>query len=812
MKKINIPLFLVFCLFTVALKYCSTQDQSSITQNNNGIIPAIPYNLDIEVPEVGTIILSWDSIVGAESYNIFWKSSNDTDSIKKLGKSFEPQFSHENLLTDGTEYCYRVTAVNTSGESDYSEFICGTPSKPKTPDGLSIEGGKERLRISWNHVENAEYYNIYWKIGHSVSTSDNNFKRFSSPYVLKDLENGTTYCFRITAVGGGPESKLSKEACGITTPGPPEAIEAMAGDTQISVKWVHDPEILSYNIYYSDSSPVNTSDNIISDVNSPYIHTGLTNGTTYYYIITAINSTGESNPSDIISAESGGFSGYCNHGSINLDPQFNMQWHLESTGQGGAVIGADANVRPAWEKNLCLGTGITVAIIDDGVDLLHPDFSEPGKLIILNGSNFNDGDPNSPQADGENGDAHGTACAGVAVASDDGNGTIGAAPNAKLIPIRLIAGLISSTDESQAFYLASNNNADILSNSWGPGYGGGNYPIPGLVDSTIKNIVRNGRSGKGAIFTWAAGNDNTDIDCHDGPPCDGYSSHPNVLAVAATDDQDGKSYYSSHGESIFISAPSSGGYTTGIWTTDHTGSYGYSSGDYTGTFGGTSSATPLVAGVIALILSARPDLTNDQVCWILKNSAETDLYTGTYPFNENGHSIAFGYGKVDAGAALHLLGSIAPGSLNCSTNLTPKYNPLPDIGAPTNFFYINKNRRIYLKLRDKQEDPFRDKKSTINKLKDKNYIAVSYSDSTAIMYLTDYITIGFEEKLTTDEREKLFSDYQLKEIRELALPNSWLVKGLSSIPTDSLFISVELTKNERVSFAEPDLLRHMEKR
>jgi subtilisin family serine protease len=168
--------------------------------------------------------------------------------------------------------------------------------------------------------------------------------------------------------------------------------------------------------------------------------------------------------------------------------------------------------------------------------------------------------------------------------------------------------------------------------------------------------ISKGRNGKGCIITFAAGNGNEDI------KFDGYASYSKVIAVAACNDTNKRSVYSDYGSSVWCSFPSSDfGYppfnhpdplTKGIYTTDRVGAAGYNSnGDYTDDFGGTSSACPGVAGTVALMLSANPELTWQQVKDILKETSEKiDATNGQY--DAQGHSLYYGYGRVDAEKAV----------------------------------------------------------------------------------------------------------------------------------------------------------------
>ncbi len=166
-------------------------------------------------------------------------------------------------------------------------------------------------------------------------------------------------------------------------------------------------------------------------------------------------------------------------------------------------------------------------------------------------------------------------------------------------------------------------------------------PIPLIVKAAIDQAVEKGRKGRGCVIFFAAGNGDESVEL------DGYASYPKVIAVAATTDQDRRAWYSDYGKAISVAAPSSGG-RNGIWTTDVRGRRGYNPrGDWTGEFGGTSAACPLVAGVAALVLSANPKLTAQEVRQLLEATADkVDPKGGRY--DASGWSPWYGYGRVNA--------------------------------------------------------------------------------------------------------------------------------------------------------------------
>jgi subtilisin family serine protease len=344
----------------------------------------------------------------------------------------------------------------------------------------------------------------------------------------------------------------------------------------------------------------------------------------------------------------------------SLRVAFVEQWHLKKTTINNRQIDAHANVEAAWAVSQ--GEGVTVAVIDDGFDRSHEEFKGARKVTSPRDVTRRTNDP-SPGAR----DMHGHACAGVACANGNYRAS-GVAPKATLMPIRLNSAL-GSQNEADAFAWAVANGADVISCSWGPA--DGNWwnasdpahkevtPLPDSTRLAIHHAVTNGRSGKGCVILWAAGNGNESVDN------DGYAANPDVIAVAACNDMGKRSVYSDKGRAIWCSFPSNDGYpslTPGIWTTDLSGPAGYNNGNikmgdvkgnYTNSFGGTSSATPGAAGVAALILSKNPTLTYLQVRDILKRCCDRIDKTGArYDFE--GHSKLYGYGRLNAKRAVDL--------------------------------------------------------------------------------------------------------------------------------------------------------------
>lgn len=354
------------------------------------------------------------------------------------------------------------------------------------------------------------------------------------------------------------------------------------------------------------------------------------------------------------------------------DPYYPQQWHLDNRRQSGGATGEDANVIEAWDS--VRGTGIVIGIVDDGIDYYHPDLQ--GQYLFNLQADYDDFD-NDAIAEALNEDFHGTAVAGVAAAAGNNNiGVSGVAPSASITGIRLISA-DNQTDNQEALALSHAGDViDIYNNSWGPVDGVDWLMEAGpLAYSAIDQGVAFGRGGLGSIYTWAAGNGRED---GDNTNYDGYANLFQVIAVAAIDDRGEQAEYSEPGAPILVSAPSASdgsGLTDGIVTTDLLRNQGYNylttdadddpfrDLDYTGTFGGTSSATPVVSGVVALMLDANSNLGWRDVKAILIESArKNDPTDNSWITNGAGYEFShkYGFGAVDAAAAVELAESWTP--------------------------------------------------------------------------------------------------------------------------------------------------------
>ncbi|MCA9212008.1 MAG: S8 family serine peptidase [Planctomycetales bacterium] len=339
------------------------------------------------------------------------------------------------------------------------------------------------------------------------------------------------------------------------------------------------------------------------------------------------------------------------------DPLFSQQWNLHNTGQVSPTATFDHGFTNAWDE--ATGEGVVISIVDEGVELDHPDLSK--NVVLAASYDFANGD-NMPEPFHAFA-GHGTAVAGIA-AGNGGNaiGITGAAPSASLAAVKLPFSSLTDDDEAAAVSYGVAL-VDIYNHSWGPNDNGiAEGPGPLLI-AAIEQSVRDGRDGLGAIHVWAAGNGQL---ANDDVNLDGYANLRQTIATAAIDTAGRQTSYSEPGAAVFVSAIS-GSQGHNVVTTDLVGDRGLnafadstdgdslSDLDYTSNFGGTSAAAPVVSGAVALMLEANPSLTWRDVQHILAETAiQNDPQDSDWTTNAAGFHVnhKYGFGALDAAAAV----------------------------------------------------------------------------------------------------------------------------------------------------------------
>lgn len=344
------------------------------------------------------------------------------------------------------------------------------------------------------------------------------------------------------------------------------------------------------------------------------------------------------------------------------DPRFNNQWHYHNTGQTNGTPDADIDLPEAWEIERG-HPDVIVAIEDGAVAHTHPDLA--ANMWESIGYNFYNNSEFLNPSD------HGTHVAGtVAAVNQNGTGVAGVAGGSgDNDGVRLMSTQVFPANVSGGYgyhlapIYAADNGAAISQNSWG-------YTTPGVFNQNVLDAIDyfNANGGgnvmQGGISIYAAGNSNAEGNYW--PGC-----YENVVAVAATDHQDGRAYYSNYGQWVDISAPGGAMYydgdTRGVLSTITGNSYSYMQG--------TSMACPHVSGVAALIVSYAYRngrlLTADEVRSLLLDNTD-DIYA----LNPN-YVGRLGTGRLNANNSLLALAEM----LN--------NNPIQAPDMPTNLTAIN---------------------------------------------------------------------------------------------------------------------------
>lgn len=270
----------------------------------------------------GEVTLQWTAVPGAVSYVVYiaaapgvTKATYQTLTSGDRQPVAATSFIYTGL-SDGTTYYLVVTAVNAAGESAESAEVSATPASsdlPPPPQNLKAVPSDRQVTLEWRSVTGASSYFVYR--AERTGINRNNWNTIvggrrsqvsggATTRIESDLANGTTYYFVVTALNSLGQSVESAEVAATpfaaaTVPTQPTNLTASAGDAKVFLNWTPSAGASSYNLYWRNAPGVTSSNGAkISGLSgTSYIHAGLTNNTAYYYVLTAVNSIGESLPS-----------------------------------------------------------------------------------------------------------------------------------------------------------------------------------------------------------------------------------------------------------------------------------------------------------------------------------------------------------------------------------------------------------------------------------------------------------------------------------------------------------------------------------
>ncbi len=346
------------------------------------------------------------------------------------------------------------------------------------------------------------------------------------------------------------------------------------------------------------------------------------------------------------------------------DPLYGCQWHLDNTGQYPNPAGAakDINVESVWAGDN-LGAGVNIAIVDDGMYWAHDDLVE--NVSFTRNRNYFDitlgvidvpndifhFDPLSAVLGGTPVAKHGTRVAGIIAARDNDIGVRGVAPRASIYGYNLLFSLNHTVINRVDAMTRNVGDTQVSNNSWGFKDDG----WPRLPVMSWETAVTHGTEGGNDVsYVWAGGNGH---EKGDNSNLDGRANFHRVLAVCGVNRNDVRNPISERGANLWVCGPTDGYGGPGLTTTENYHKY-------TGNFGGTSGATPMVSGVLALVRHANEDLTWRDARLVLAGSArrndssDSGWETGALRYGSTSERYRFnhqyGFGAVDAAAAVTL--------------------------------------------------------------------------------------------------------------------------------------------------------------
>src|SRR5580692_11315478 len=284
----------------------ANSSQATATPATPAAPPAAPTGLEATAGNA-QVSLTWTASRGATGYNVK-RSTVSGGPYAQVSSRTSANFTDAGLA-NGTAYYYVVSALNAAGESANSSQVSATPAAPATPPsapaGLAATAGNAEVNLTWTASTGATSYHLK-----RSTTSGGPYTQVAAPTATNDtdtgLTNGTTYYYVVSALNAAGESANSSQvsatpAAPATPPSAPAGLAATAGNAQVSLTWTASTGATSYHVkrsttnggpYTQVAAPTAASD----------IDSGLTNGTTYYYVVSALNAVGESANSSQASA------------------------------------------------------------------------------------------------------------------------------------------------------------------------------------------------------------------------------------------------------------------------------------------------------------------------------------------------------------------------------------------------------------------------------------------------------------------------------------------------------------------------------
>ena len=268
---------------------------------------SVPANFSVTAGNTQTS-LDWDAVSGAASYTLYWgNSSGITASSTAIPSISTDNYTHTSLTND-TVYYYKVAAVDASGTGGLSSEVSTTPAvatgSSPAPANLTVTASTGTATLDWDAVSGATSYTLYWATSNGISTSSSAIPSISTDnYTHSSLSNGSTYYYKVAAIDATGVGTLSSEVSASPVLTVPANFSATTTSTQTSLDWDAVSGASSYTLYWGTANGITSSSTAIASISTDnYTHTGLTNGTTYYYKVAAIDASSTGSLSSEVSA------------------------------------------------------------------------------------------------------------------------------------------------------------------------------------------------------------------------------------------------------------------------------------------------------------------------------------------------------------------------------------------------------------------------------------------------------------------------------------------------------------------------------
>jgi len=263
--------------------------------------PAIPTGLSATAGN-GQVSLVWNTVTGATSYKLF-RSINSSIVGDQIASGLTSPAFLSTGLTNGTGYFFRVAASNANGSSEASAPVFATPLAPPAPPpppaiptGLAATPGNAQVSLVWNAVSGATSYSLF-RSTVAGAQGDLITSGAATGFLNTNLTNGMTYYYRVASSNANgssvPSAQVSAKPVAPPTPPAPTSLTAAPGNAEVTLNWQAAAGAVSYNIYRSTTSggqgdtPIATGITLLT-----FKNTGLTNGTTYFFKVAAVNANG----------------------------------------------------------------------------------------------------------------------------------------------------------------------------------------------------------------------------------------------------------------------------------------------------------------------------------------------------------------------------------------------------------------------------------------------------------------------------------------------------------------------------------------